>query len=49
MQDYNPEGAAGNAAAATGEKGEVVLDAAARQLAALLRESAQLPLATLSP
>jgi creatinine amidohydrolase len=49
MQDYNAEGAAGNAAAATPEKGEAVLDAAGRQLALLLREIAQLPLSTLAP
>ena len=46
MQDYNEQGAAGNAAAATAQKGEVVLDAAATQLVALLREIADLPLAT---
>ena len=49
MQDYNAEGAAGNAAAATREKGEAVLDAAGQQLALLLREIAQLPLSTLAP
>jgi creatinine amidohydrolase len=48
MQDYNPQGAAGNAAAATPQKGQVVLDAAARQLALLLREIADLPLSTLA-
>ena len=48
MQDYNPEGAAGNAAAATAAKGEAVLDAAARQLALLLREIADLPLSTVA-
>ena len=46
MQDYNAQGAAGNAAAATVEKGQAVLDAAARQLALLLQEVAQLPLST---
>ncbi|VTU38083.1 creatininase family protein [Variovorax sp. PBL-E5] len=46
MEDYNIEGAAGNAAAATPEKGRAVVDAAGRQLAALLREVSQLPLAT---
>jgi creatinine amidohydrolase len=46
MQDYNAQGAAGNAAAATPEKGNAVLDAAARQLALLLQEIAQLPLST---
>src|SRR5205085_8298894 len=46
MQDYNPQGAAGNAAAATAEKGQALLDAAARQLSLLLQEIARLPLAT---
>ena len=47
MQDYNAEGAAGNAAAATAEKGRAVLDVAARQLALLLQEISSLPLSTL--
>ena len=47
MQDYNPAGAAGNAAAATAEKGEAVLQAAGRQLALLLAELSRLPLSTL--
>ena len=47
MQDYHPAGAAGNAAAATAEKGQALLQAAGGQLAALLQEVAQLPLATL--
>ena len=47
MQDYNPAGAAGNAEAATAEKGEAVLQAAGRQLAALLAELSRLPLSTL--
>ncbi|MBC7803951.1 MAG: creatininase family protein [Candidatus Parcubacteria bacterium] len=47
MQDYNAEGAAGNAAAATELKGAAVLEAAARQLAAMLQEIAALPLSTL--
>lgn len=47
MQDYNPQGAAGNAALATAEKGRAVVDAAAQQLALLLQEVAQLPLSTL--
>jgi creatinine amidohydrolase len=46
MQDYNPQGAAGNARAATAEKGRAVLEAAARQLALLLQELSQLPLST---
>lgn len=47
MQDYHPQGAAGNAAAATAEKGRAVVDAAGRQLAQLLQEVSQLPLSTL--
>ena len=47
MQDYNPMGAAGNAAAATAEKGHAVLAAAGLQLAAMLQEIADLPLSTL--
>ena len=46
MQDYNAQGAAGNAAAASAEKGLAVLDAAGRQLALLVQEIAALPLAT---
>lgn len=48
MQDYNPMGAAGNAAAATADKGRSVIDAAARALAQLLQEISQLPLSTLA-
>ena len=44
MQDYNAQGAAGNAAAATATKGQRVIDAAAVQLALLLQEVARLPL-----
>lgn len=47
MQDYNPAGAVGNAAAATAEKGRMVVDAAGRQLAALLQEVSALALSTL--
>ncbi|HSV33965.1 MAG TPA: creatininase family protein [Ramlibacter sp.] len=47
MQDYNPQGAAGNAAAATAEKGRAVLDAAGEQLALMLHELSSLPLSTL--
>jgi creatinine amidohydrolase len=47
MQDYNVHGAAGNAAAASAEKGRAVLQAAGRQLAALLQEVSALPLSTL--
>jgi creatinine amidohydrolase len=47
MQDYNAQGAAGNAAAATADKGRAVLDAAGLQLALLLQELSALPLSTL--
>jgi creatinine amidohydrolase len=46
MQDYNTQGAAGNAAAATPGKGQALLDAAGRQLALLLQELSSLPLST---
>ncbi len=46
MEDYNAHGAAGNAAAATPENGQAVIDAAARQLALLLAEVSRLPLST---
>ena len=46
MEDYNPEGAAGNAAAATRRKGACAGRAAATQLAALLAEVSRLPLST---
>lgn len=49
MQDYNVHGAAGNAIGATAEKGQAVLDAAARELARLLGEISTLPLSTLVP
>lgn len=48
MQDYNPAGAVGNAAAATAEQGRTVLDAAGRALAALLAEIDRLPPDTLA-
>jgi creatinine amidohydrolase len=48
MQDYNTEGAAGNAAAATAAQGEAVLAAAARELARLLAEIGELPLSTVA-
>lgn len=48
MQDYNREGAAGNAKAATAEKGRKVLEAASRGLAALVQEISELPLSTLA-
>lgn len=47
MQDYNPQGAAGNAAAATAEKGRALLGAAGRGLARLLVEIDRLPADTL--
>ena len=47
IQDYNPAGAVGNAAAATLEKGEALLDAAGRGLARLLTEIHELPVDTL--
>lgn len=48
MQDYNANGAVGNAAAATAEKGQAVLDAAGRALAQALTEIDHLPPDTLS-
>lgn len=48
MQDYNLQGAAGNAAAATADKGKVMVQAAATQLALLLQELVRLPLDTLT-
>jgi creatinine amidohydrolase len=47
MQDYNASGAAGNALAATADKGQALVDAAAQQLALLLQEISRLPLSTL--
>lgn len=47
MQDYNLEGAVGDAGAATAEKGRVLLDAAGRALAAMLSEIDRLPPDTL--
>jgi creatinine amidohydrolase len=48
MQDYNPHGAVGNAAAASTDKGRAVVDAAGRALARLLGEIHQLPLTLLT-
>ena len=48
MQDYNPHGAVGNAAAATADKGRALLGAAGRSLAQLLLEIDQLAADTLS-
>jgi creatinine amidohydrolase len=47
MQDYNAAGAVGNAAAATVEKGQAVVEAAGRALAGLLAEVQRLPLSTI--
>ena len=47
MQDYNPHGAVGNAAAATAEKGQALLNASGHSLAKLLIEIDQLPPDTL--
>ena len=47
MQDYHPQGAAGNAVAATADKGRAVVQAAAQALAQLLQELHALPPDTL--
>ena len=47
MQDYNAEGAARNAAAATAQQGRTLVDASVQQLALLLAEVSRLPLSTL--
>ena len=47
MQDINPNGAAGNAANATTEKGRALVDEAGKQLALMLQEVARVPLGTL--
>lgn len=47
MQDYHGAGAVGNAAAATPEKGALLIDAAAQKLIQLLTELVALPLSTL--
>ncbi len=46
MQDYNPQGAVGNAAVATAAKGEALVAGAGEQLALLLKELVALPLST---
>ena len=46
-QDCNAMGACGNAAAATAEKGQAIIDAAGKKMAQLLYEIAALPLSTL--
>ena len=43
IEDYNPAGAVGDAAAATAQKGDALLQAAATQLARLLAEIDDLP------
>lgn len=43
MQDYNPQGAAGNAAAADAQRGQALVEGAARSLAQLLQEIHALP------
>lgn len=48
MQDYNADGAVGNASAATAAKGQAVLQAAGRALAQLLAEIDRLPPDTLT-
>ena len=47
MEDYNADGAAGNAAAATAPRGQALVDASARALAQVLAEVSRLPLSTL--
>lgn len=47
IQDYNPAGAVGDAAAATPERGQAMVDASARGLAQLLQEIHALPASTL--
>ena len=49
MQDYNPDGAVGNAAAASADKGQALFDAAGLALARLLAEVDRLPPDTLRP
>ena len=46
MQDYNPVGAAGNAAAADAQRGQALVEGAARSLAQLLAEIHDLPAQT---
>ena len=46
-QDYNPAGAVGNAAAATADKGQALVQAAGMSLARLLAQVHHLPLSTL--
>lgn len=44
MEDYNPSGAAGNAQAAKAEKGRILVQSTAPQLAALLKELHAMPI-----
>ena len=46
MEDYNPAGAAGNAAAATAERGAAMVKSSAQGLVELLQEIHDLPLST---
>ncbi|HEX2547292.1 MAG TPA: creatininase family protein [Ramlibacter sp.] len=48
IEDYNAQGAAGNAAAASADKGRALLEAAAGQLSLLLQEIARVPLSTVA-
>jgi creatinine amidohydrolase len=47
IQDYNPQGAVGDASAATAQKGEALLASAGLQLSQLLKDLMALPLTTL--
>ena len=47
MEDYNADGAAGNAAAATARRGQALVEAAAGALAQVLAEVSRLPLSTI--
>jgi creatinine amidohydrolase len=47
MQDINTNGAAGNAANATAEKGQALVNEAGKQLALMLQEVVRVPLGTL--
>ena len=49
MEDYQSAGAVGNAAAASADKGQAVVQAAGQALAQLLAELHALPLSTLAP
>lgn len=47
MEDYNADGAAGNASAATAPRGQALVDAAARALTQVLAEVSRLPLSSI--